>query len=178
MIAFHSNLLTKCQKGQKSTPPLLSRCVFGFLKIPIHPSGQENTTFTYPYGKFSYRRLPFGVCNVSTAFQRYMVSIFFNLLQDIMEVFKDEFLVYWIKYEVFLEHLKKVLERRVKVYLVLNQEKYHFIMNEGIIIGHLVYEKGIGLKRKKIQVMDKLTTLPLLEKYNVSWAISVSIACL
>ncbi|GJV10524.1 hypothetical protein Tco_1352065 [Tanacetum coccineum] len=48
-------------------------CFFGFsgyFQIPIDPLDQEKTTFTCPYGTFSYRRMPFGLCNAPGTFQR------------------------------------------------------------------------------------------------------------
>ncbi|GJZ63129.1 reverse transcriptase domain-containing protein [Tanacetum coccineum] len=42
----------------------------GYFQIPIDPQNQEKTTFTCPYGTFAYRRMPFGLCNASTTFQR------------------------------------------------------------------------------------------------------------
>ncbi|GJR13812.1 reverse transcriptase domain-containing protein [Tanacetum coccineum] len=43
---------------------------YGYIQIPIDPQDQEKTTFTYPYGTFSYRRMPFGLCNAPGIFQR------------------------------------------------------------------------------------------------------------
>ena len=48
----------------------------GFYQIPIHPNDQEKTTFTCPYGTYAFRRMPFGLCNAPTTFQRCMTSIF------------------------------------------------------------------------------------------------------
>nr|GEW10997.1 reverse transcriptase domain-containing protein [Tanacetum cinerariifolium] len=42
----------------------------GYFQIPIDPRDQEKTTFTYPYGMFAYRRMPFGLCNAPGSFQR------------------------------------------------------------------------------------------------------------
>lgn len=41
----------------------------GFFQIPFHPDDQEKTTFTYPYGTFSYRQMLFGLCNALVTFQ-------------------------------------------------------------------------------------------------------------
>nr|GEU39446.1 reverse transcriptase domain-containing protein [Tanacetum cinerariifolium] len=46
----------------------------GYFQFPINPPDQEKTTFTYPYGTFAYRRMPFGLCNASRTFQRAIIS--------------------------------------------------------------------------------------------------------
>nr|GEW92614.1 DNA-directed DNA polymerase [Tanacetum cinerariifolium] len=45
----------------------------GYFQIPIDPKDQEKTTFTYPYGTFAYKRMPFGLCNAPGTFQRCMM---------------------------------------------------------------------------------------------------------
>ncbi|RDY10783.1 hypothetical protein CR513_04632, partial [Mucuna pruriens] len=58
----------------------------GYMQIHIAPEDQHKTTFTCPFGTFTYTRIPFGLCNASSTFQRCMTSIFSNLLQECMEV--------------------------------------------------------------------------------------------
>ena len=41
-----------------------------YNQIPVVPEDQEKTTFTCPYGTFAYRRMPFGLCNAPSTFQR------------------------------------------------------------------------------------------------------------
>ncbi|GJT13317.1 DNA-directed DNA polymerase [Tanacetum coccineum] len=66
----------------------------GFHQIPVAPKDQEKTTFTCPFGTFTFRRMPFGLCNVPATFQRCMVSIFSEYVEDIIEVFMDDFTVH------------------------------------------------------------------------------------
>nr|GEV65736.1 hypothetical protein [Tanacetum cinerariifolium] len=66
----------------------------GFFQIPITPEDQEKTTFTCPYGTFAYRRMSFGLCNAPATFQRCMMAIFHDMVEDIMEVCMDEFSVF------------------------------------------------------------------------------------
>ena len=66
----------------------------GYNHIAIALEDQEKTTFTCPYGTFAYRRMPFGLCNTPATFQRCMMAIFADLVEEIMDVFMDDFSVY------------------------------------------------------------------------------------
>jgi len=67
-----------------------------------------------------------------------------------MEVFMDDFSVYGKTFDGCLENLEKVLQRCKEVDLVLNWEKCHFMVREGIVLGHKVSERGIEVDRAKI----------------------------
>ncbi|RDY09145.1 Retrovirus-related Pol polyprotein from transposon 17.6, partial [Mucuna pruriens] len=100
--------------------------------------------------------MPFGLCNAPSTFQRYMTSIFSYLLQDCMEVFMDDFTVYADSFEACLSNLSKVLKRCVDTNLVLNFEKFHFMVTEGIVLGHLLSNRGIEVDREKIDIISSL----------------------
>ena len=55
----------------------------GYNQIAIAPEDQEKTTFTCPFGTFSFRRMPFGLCNALATFQRCMMSIFSDLAEKL-----------------------------------------------------------------------------------------------
>ncbi|CAJ2679749.1 unnamed protein product [Trifolium pratense] len=128
----------------------------GFFQIPIHPDDQEKTTFTCPVGTFAYRRMPFGLCNAPATFQRCMMAIFADFINNIMEVFMDDFSVYGESFEGCLANLELVLQRCVKVNLVLNWEKCHFMVREGLVLGHIVSNRGIEVDKAKIEVIENL----------------------
>ena len=65
-----------------------------YNQIAIISEDQENTTFTYPYGTFAFRKMPFDLCKIPATFQRYMVAIVSNYIKKIMEIFMDDFLVF------------------------------------------------------------------------------------
>ncbi|GJX97422.1 reverse transcriptase domain-containing protein [Tanacetum coccineum] len=108
----------------------------GYFQIPIDPKDQEKTTFTCPYGTFAYRRMPFGLCNAPGTFQRCMMAIFHDMIEKTMEVFMDDFSVFGDSFSTCLSHLEKMLKRCEDTNLALNWEKSHFMVKEGIVLGH------------------------------------------
>ncbi|RVW34958.1 Retrovirus-related Pol polyprotein from transposon 17.6 [Vitis vinifera] len=95
----------------------------GYFQIEIDVEDQEKTTFTCPFGTYAYRRMPFGLCNAPTTFQRCMLSIFSDMVERIMEVFMDDITVYG-----------------------------------GIVLGHIISEKGIEVDKENVELIVKLSS--------------------
>jgi hypothetical protein len=85
-----------------------------------------------------------------------MMVIFSDLIEKVMEVFMDDFSVYGKTFEGCLANLDKVLKRCQMADLVLNWEKCHFMVQEGIVLGHKISEKGIEVDKAKIEVIEQL----------------------
>ncbi|KAF8047786.1 hypothetical protein N665_2829s0001 [Sinapis alba] len=100
--------------------------------------------------------MSFGLCNAPTTFQQCMMSIFIDLIEDIMEVFMDDFSVYGSSFSVCLSNLSRVLQRCEEKHLVLNWEKCHFMVRNGIVLGHKISEQRIEVDKAKIDVMMSL----------------------
>nr|GEW87338.1 reverse transcriptase domain-containing protein [Tanacetum cinerariifolium] len=103
----------------------------GYFQILIDPKDQEKTTFTYPYGTFAYRRMPFGLYNAPSTFQRN-------------------------SFGTCLSHLEKMLQQCEDTNLCLNWEKSHFMVKEGIVLGHKISKNGIKVDKAKVDVIAKL----------------------
>nr|GEX51739.1 reverse transcriptase domain-containing protein [Tanacetum cinerariifolium] len=119
---------------------------FGYFQILISPPDQEKTTFTCPYGSFAYRRMPFGLCNAPRTFQRCMMEIFHDMIEKTMEVFMNDFLVFRDSFSSCLSHLDTMLQ----------WEKCHFMVKEGIILGHKISKNRLEVDRAKVDVITKL----------------------
>nr|GEY83831.1 retrovirus-related Pol polyprotein from transposon 17.6 [Tanacetum cinerariifolium] len=127
-----------------------------YFQIPIDPKDHENTTFTCPYGMFAYRRMPFGLCNAPGTFQRCMMAIFHDMIEKMMEVFMNDFLVFGNSFGTCLSHLEKMLKRCEDTNLCLNSEKSHFMVKEGIVLGHKISKNAIEVDKAKVDVIAKL----------------------
>nr|GEZ24405.1 reverse transcriptase domain-containing protein [Tanacetum cinerariifolium] len=95
----------------------------GYFQIPIDPKDQEKTTFTCPYETFAYRRMAFGLCNAPATFQRCMMAIFHDMIEETMEVFMDDFSVFGNSFGTCLSYLEKMLKWCEDTNLCLNWEK-------------------------------------------------------
>ena len=82
----------------------------GYNQISIAPEDQEKTTFTCPYGTFAFKRVLFGLCNAPSTFQRCMMLIFSDMVEETIEVFMDDFSVVCDSFERCLNNLSEVLK--------------------------------------------------------------------
>jgi len=128
----------------------------GYNQIIVDPQDQEKIAFTCPFGIFAYRKMPFGQCNVPATFQRCMLAIFSNLVEKSIEVFMDDFSVFGSSFDSCLGNLDIVLSICVETNLVFNWEKCHFMVIEGIVLGHKIFERGIEVDKAKVEVIEKL----------------------
>jgi hypothetical protein len=128
----------------------------GYNQIVINPEDQEKTTFTCPFGTYAYRRMNFGLCNAPATFQRCMMSIFSDYVERIIEVFMDDFTVYGDSLDKCLENLSLILKRCTETNLVLNYEKCYFMVEQGIVLGHVVSSLGLEVDQAKIDVISSL----------------------
>ncbi|GJV57388.1 reverse transcriptase domain-containing protein [Tanacetum coccineum] len=136
-----------------------TRLVTGW-RIPIDPKDQEKTTFTCPYGTFAYRRMPFGLCNAPGTFQRCMMAIFYDMIEKTMGRIpwmtsrsSGRFFLY-MPYPHLEKNVYKCCEG--PPLLSLNWEKSHFMVKEGIVLGHKISKSGNEVDRAKVEVIAKL----------------------
>nr|GEX55904.1 DNA-directed DNA polymerase [Tanacetum cinerariifolium] len=128
----------------------------GYFQIPIDPQDQEKTTFTFPYGTFAYRRMPFSLCNAPSTFQRCMMAIFYDMMKKMMEVFMDKFSIFGNSFRTCLSHLDKMLKWCDDTNLYLNWEKSHFMVIEGIVLGHKISKTGLREKPRNVMKCLKM----------------------
>nr|GEW60660.1 reverse transcriptase domain-containing protein [Tanacetum cinerariifolium] len=127
-----------------------------YFQIPIDPKNQEKTTFTCQYRMFAYRHMPFGLCNAPGTFQRCMMAIFHDMIEKTMKVFMDDFTVFENSFQSCLSYLGRMLKRCEDTKLCLNWKKSHFMVKEGIVLGHKISKQRIEVDKAKVDVITKL----------------------
>ena len=100
--------------------------------------------------------MPFGLCNAPTTFQRFMMSMFLDLAEEVMEIFMDDLTVYGSSFEHCLQNLETILHRCQDKILALNWEKCHFMVTEGIVLGHRIYAVGLEVDQVKVSIINTL----------------------
>lgn len=83
--------------------------------------------------------MPFELCSAPVTFERCMMVIFTGRVESFVEVFMDDFSMFSDLFDECFTNFVKVLATSEEINLVLNKEKCHFMVREGIILGHNVY---------------------------------------
>nr|GEV70090.1 reverse transcriptase domain-containing protein [Tanacetum cinerariifolium] len=130
---------------------------------------REKTTFTYPYGTFAYRHMPFGLYNASDTFQRCMLAIFHDMVEKTMEVFIDDFSVFGNSFENCLSRLDKVLQR-AKVDVIAKLPHPMTVKGVWSFLGHAgFYQKFTQdfskISRPMTHLLEKNTPFIFFEDY-------------
>jgi len=100
--------------------------------------------------------MPFGLCNAPATFQRYMISIFSDMIEQCIEVFMDDFSVFGSSFDDCLANLTRVLQRCREKNLTLNWKKCHFMVKKGIVLGHVISQNGIEVDKAKSDLIANL----------------------
>ncbi|GKC65334.1 reverse transcriptase domain-containing protein [Tanacetum coccineum] len=140
--------------------PLPNNLEYVFLEEPsfLLPLDKSHTLYTQERW-----RMPFGLCNAPATYQRCMLAIFHDMIEESVEVFMDDFSVFGNSFDNCLNNLDKMLQRCKDAHLVLKWEKCHFMVKEGIMLGYNVSEAGLEVDKAKIDIISKLPP-PLISK--------------
>ncbi|GJZ12818.1 reverse transcriptase domain-containing protein [Tanacetum coccineum] len=93
-----------------------------------------------------------------------MLAIFHDMIEESIKVFMDDFSVFGNSFDTCLNNLDKMLQCCKDAHLVLNWEKCHFMVKEGIMLGHKVSSAGLEVNKAKIK--EKLICAPVIVSPN------------
>ncbi|KAK5893905.1 hypothetical protein CgunFtcFv8_006733 [Champsocephalus gunnari] len=116
----------------------------GFWQIPLDRDSQRLTTFITPYGRYCFKRLPFGISSAPEIFQRKMVETLEGL--DGVAVYMDDIIIHGSNTSEHDERLQKVLDRLESAGLKLNNEKCVLRKEELHFLGQVINKDGVRQK--------------------------------
>ena len=136
----------------------------GFHQIPMAKNSMEITAFRTHIGLFEFTRMPFGLANAPSTFQRLMDTILAGLIDSICRVYMDDVVVftYWMGGEtqtirMHLHHCDIVLARFRRVHLKLKRDKLKLLQETVTYIGFELTRSGIRPTNNKIEAITHYT---------------------
>ncbi|XP_056609057.1 uncharacterized protein LOC130426352 [Triplophysa dalaica] len=130
----------------------------GYHQIAMCDRDRAKTAFTTPFGLFEYRRMPFGVCNGPSTFQRLMQAVMSDLIFQVLIVYLDDILLFSQTFEDHLERLEMVLKRLSETGLKVNLGKCSFLQDSVRFLGHQVAAEGISPDPDKVTAVSNWRT--------------------
>jgi hypothetical protein len=116
---------------------------FGYNQVLVREEDRLKTTFTTPWGTFMHLRMPFGIMNVGSTFQRAMDFAFRYLIEKIIEIYQDDLTIVSKEINAHVSQLTKIFERCRKYGISLDPKKSIFGIDKGKLLGHVISEEGI-----------------------------------
>lgn len=128
----------------------------GYNQVMVHLDDRSKTTFTTPWGTFQYLRMPFGLLNAGSTFQRAMDFAFRDLIGKIIEIYQDDLTVFSKERSDHVKHLRSIFERCRKYGISLNPKKSVFGVDRGKLLGHIVSKEGIKIDPERIEAINRI----------------------
>ena len=128
----------------------------GFWQVKLDHESAKLCTFNTPFGRYMFKRLPFGISSAQDVFQAIMTEMFEDI--DGVEVVVDDVIVWGTTEEEHDKRLKKVLQRAQERNLKLNKDKSQIKKKHISYIGHVIGEDGVRPDPKKVTAVVEMKT--------------------
>lgn len=122
----------------------------GFWQLEIEEADQYKTAFITADGLYEYRKMPFGMTNAPSCFQRTMDTVLGGIKYVNCLVYIDDIVIFSKTIDSHFDHLELVLERLFDYNLKLKTKKANFFQTEITFLGHRISQEGIEKDPKKI----------------------------
>ena len=125
----------------------------GFWQVPLHKDSTDYTTFNTIFGRYKFRRMPYGIKSGSEVFQNAMDVLFSGYP---CEIIVDDILIWGTTLEEHNEKVKKVLERTREINMKLNKKKCKFRVDKVSYVGHLLTSEGVSPDPSKVKAITEM----------------------
>uniref|UniRef100_A0A8C1Y575 Gypsy retrotransposon integrase-like protein 1 n=2 Tax=Cyprinus carpio TaxID=7962 RepID=A0A8C1Y575_CYPCA len=125
----------------------------GYNQVPVSEGDKPKTAFCTPFGLFEWNRMPFGLCNAPSTFQRLMERIFGDQQCKSLLLYLDDIVVFSSSVSQHLERLEVVFRRFERENLKVKLEKCAFFQPEVKYLGHVISSEGVATDPRKIEAV-------------------------
>lgn len=125
----------------------------GFHQIEMNSKDIQKTAFTVEGGHYEFLRMPFGLRNAPSTFQRVMDNVLKDLIGKVSLVYLDDIIIFSTSLQEHIENLKLVFERLRSANLKIQLNKSEFLKKEIAFLGHIITPDGIKPNTDKIDTV-------------------------
>ena len=122
----------------------------------LSPESRKKSAFITPWGLFEFVRIPFGMSNSPSCFQRFINSTLGDYQDDFATGYLDDIIVYSNNFEDHLLHISKVLKRLRSKGVKLKLGKCKFFQKEVKFLGRIVNSDGYRMDEESIEAVRAL----------------------
>lgn len=128
----------------------------GYHQIRMHPRDAGKTAFTFDRGHYEFTRMPFGLRNAPSTFQRLMDEFLEGLEEEWIQVYMDDLVIFSKNIEEHRDHLIKVIRRLKEFNLRVSVDKKQLGKREVRFMGHILSESGVRPNPDKIKAIAEV----------------------
>lgn len=122
----------------------------GFHQILIKESDREKTAFSINHAKFHFIRMPFGLKNAPSIFQRCVNEILHEFIGKFAYVYIDDVLIFSNTLEEHMQHILQIFQALHQANMKISNEKSHFYKSEIEFLGHIIKHNKITVDPEKV----------------------------
>lgn len=128
----------------------------GFHQLEIAEEDRHKTAFSTSDGHYEFLRMPFGLKNAPSTFQRLMNTVLREYINKICVVYMDDILIFSTSFQEHLDSIKKIFQRLKQVNLKIQIDKCRFAAESTPFLGHMVTRDGIRTNRNTVEGILKI----------------------
>lgn len=130
-----------------------------YWQIPMAKESRPYTAFVVPTrGLFHFKRMPFGLHNAPSTWQRFIDRVLGHDLEQHISVYLDDIIISTSTFDKHLEVLEEVFKRLTNAGLTINRDKCKFCKNELKFLGHVVTSAGLMVDPDKVEAVVRIPT--------------------
>lgn len=125
----------------------------GFWQLCLTEKSSNYLTFITPFGRFKYKRLPFGICSAPEVYQRIMFEIVGHKKGVVVHM--DDIVIFGKNIKEHDNRLHNVLKSLKDHGITLNKKKCQFALTELKFLGHIIGENGVKADPELIEAIKE-----------------------